>query len=124
MGRRDAFTMGPGYAPADGVRAVLSGTPPILAMVPLQAMLDLLDEVGMPAVQAKSRALTAYALDLVDEWLVPQGAVVTSPRDPERRGGHVTVRRPYRTIASRTPCGSGRHRCRPRSPRCTTGCGC
>ena len=35
MGRRDPFEMGPGYVPAAGVRAVVSGTPPILAMVPL-----------------------------------------------------------------------------------------
>ena len=37
MGRRDPFAMGPGYLPAPGVRALVSGTPPILAMVPLLA---------------------------------------------------------------------------------------
>ena len=40
MGRRDPFEMGPGYQPAEGVRSMLSGTPPILAMVPLLASLD------------------------------------------------------------------------------------
>jgi kynureninase len=94
MGRRDPFTMGPGYVPAPGVRAVVSGTPPILAMVPLLAGLELLEEAGIAAVRAKSTALTRYALDLVDAWLVPLGVEVVSPRDPERRGGHVTVRHP------------------------------
>ena len=93
MGRRDPFQMGPGYTPAEGPRGLLSGTPPILAMLPLLAFLDLLEEVGMPAVRAKSLALTSYALRLVDEWLVPLGVQVASPRDASLRGGHVTVRR-------------------------------
>jgi len=94
MGRLDPFTMGPGYVPADGVRHLVSGTPPILAAVPLLASLDLLEEAGIAAVRAKSVALTGFALELVDEWLTPHGVEVISPRDPGRRGGHVTVRRP------------------------------
>ena len=94
MGRRDPFAMGPGYVPAQGIRAVVSGTPPILAMVPLASALELLEEVGIAAVRAKSRELTSFALDLVDAWLVPHGVRVVSPRDPELRGGHLTIRRP------------------------------
>ena len=93
MGRRDPFTMGPGYLPAPGIRALVSGTPPILAMVPLLASLDQLDRATIGAVRAKSTALTGFALDLVDAWLVPLGVQVVSPRDPERRGGHVTIGR-------------------------------
>lgn len=91
MGRADPFAMGPGYRPAAGVRAVVSGTPPILASVPLLAGLELLEEAGIAAVREKSRALTAFALDLVDDWL--PGVEVVSPREPDRRGGHLTIRR-------------------------------
>jgi kynureninase len=93
MGRRDPFLMGPGYTPAAGVRGVVSGTPPILAMVPLLSALDQLDEAGIAAVRAKSVALTEFAVELVDAWLAPHGVEVASPRDPARRGGHVTIRR-------------------------------
>ena len=93
IGRRDAFAMGPGYEPAPGIRSVLSGTPPILAMLPLRVSLDLLDEATLPAVRRKSVQLTSYALDLVDAWLVPLGVEVVSPRDPEQRGGHLTLQR-------------------------------
>jgi kynureninase len=34
MGHRASFEMGPGFEPAEGSRALISGTPPILAMVP------------------------------------------------------------------------------------------
>lgn len=91
MGHADPFTMGPGYRPAPGARAVVSGTPPVLAAVPLLCGLDLLEEAGIAAVREKSRALTAYALELVDAWLDVE---LVSPRDPDRRGGHVTIRRP------------------------------
>jgi len=94
MGHRASFEMGPGHEPAPGVRALLSGTPPILAMVPLRANLDMLEAAGIGAVRAKSELLTAYALELTDRWLVPLGVEVVSPRSPERRGGHVTLRRP------------------------------
>lgn len=93
MGRRDPFQMGPGFTPVDGVRSLLSGTPPILAMLPLLASLDLVEEVGIDAIRAKSVALTSYALELVDAWLVPLGVSVDSPRAVDQRGGHVTVRR-------------------------------
>lgn len=94
MGHRASFEMGPGYDPAPGSRALLSGTPPILAMVPLHAGLDMLAAAGIEAVRAKSLLLTDYAIELADAWLAPLGVDVVSPRDPARRGGHVTLRRP------------------------------
>ncbi|BCJ42013.1 kynureninase [Actinoplanes ianthinogenes] len=93
MGHRASFEMGHGYEAAPGIRALLSGTPPILAMVPMHANLDMLAEAGIEAVRAKSLLLTGYVLDLADEWLTPLGVEVVSPRDPARRGGHVTLRR-------------------------------
>jgi kynureninase len=93
MGHRAVFEMGPGHEYAPGIRALLSGTPPILAMVPLHANLDMLAEAGIAAVRAKSTLLTGYVLDLADEWLAPLGVSVAGPREPDRRGGHVTLRR-------------------------------
>jgi kynureninase len=93
MGHRASFEMGPGHEPAAGVRALLSGTPPILAMVPLQANLALLAEVGVAAVRAKSVRLTEFALELTDRWLAGYGVEVVSPAAAQR-GGHVTLRRP------------------------------
>jgi kynureninase len=93
MGHRASFEMGPGYEPAVGSRSLISGTPPILAMVPLHANLDILASAGIEAVRAKSVLLTEYALRLADTWLAPLGVSVVSPRDPSRRGGHVTLRR-------------------------------
>jgi kynureninase len=91
MGAADPFLMGPVYAPTAGVRRFLSGTPPIVGMLPVADMLACLAEAGMTAVREKSVALTSYAVDVADEVLAPLGVTVASPRDPALRGGHVTL---------------------------------
>ena len=94
MGHADPFLMGPGYAPSPGVRRFISGTPAIVGMLATGGLVELLDSVGMDAVRAKSVALTSYALDLADELLAPLGVTLASPREADRRGGHVTLSHP------------------------------
>jgi kynureninase len=94
MGADDPFLMGPTYTPAAGIRRFVSGTPPIVGMLAMEDMLGLIEEVGMAAVRAKSVALTSYAVELADELLAPLGVELSSPRDPARRGGHVTLTHP------------------------------
>ncbi|GAA4741129.1 aminotransferase class V-fold PLP-dependent enzyme [Amnibacterium soli] len=94
MGAAEPFAMGERYVADPGIRRFLSGTPSILAMQPLADMLSLLDEVGIDAVRAKSERLTAYAVDRYDAELAPLGARFASPRDPQRRGSHVTFDHP------------------------------
>jgi len=94
MGNRDVFLMGPDYVPHPSIRRMISGTPPILGMVALQDTLALLDDVGIDAVRAKSIALTEFAIRLADSLLTSYDVRVASPRDPARRGGHVTLAHP------------------------------
>jgi kynureninase len=94
MGAADPFLMGPDYTPSPGIRRFLSGTPPIIGMVAVEDMVELIEEVGLTAVRDKSIALTAYTIELADEILAPCGVTVASPREPERRGGHVTLVHP------------------------------
>ncbi|MGU3646206.1 kynureninase [Microbacterium sp. C23T] len=102
MGTADVFAMGPEYRPADGMRRFLSGTPPIVGMLAMQDTLDLLGEVGIEAVRAKSVALTEFAVRVADELLAPLGVTVASPRNPAERGGHVTLSHPsMRAVTAR-----------------------
>jgi kynureninase len=94
MGTAEVFAMGPNYVPAEGIRRFLSGTPAIVGMLALQDMLALIDETDLDSIRFKSTALTTYAVDLADELLAPLGATLASPRDPEQRGGHITVNHP------------------------------
>lgn len=90
LGSAQPFEMGQGYQPAPGVRRFLSGTPPVIGMLAMRDMIALIEEVGIDAVRQKSVALTSYAIDLVAELDV----TLSTPRDPARRGSHVTVDHP------------------------------
>lgn len=91
IGSRSPFEMGQGYAPADGIRGFTSGTPPIIGMLAMQDMIALIEEVGIDAIRTKSVALTRYAVQLSAE-LLPD-ARLASPKDPARRGSHITLDR-------------------------------
>lgn len=105
LGARSPFAMTEGYEPAMGIRRLVSGTPPIVGMVPLAEMLTLIEQAGIEAIREKSVALTSYAIELVDE-LIPD-AVVASPRDAARRGSHLTVDHPNAARAVKTLWGEG-----------------
>ncbi len=94
LGRRDPFLMEPGYVPADGVRALLSGTPPVLALSAVDEGVAVVAEAGIDAIRAKGTALTSYAIELADGLLAEHGVGVASPRDPARRGAHVALAHP------------------------------
>ena len=51
-------------------------------------------EIGIDRLRAKSVALTELFLALVDRDCAGHGFEIASPRDPERRGSHVSLRHP------------------------------
>ena len=94
FGQRDQFAMGQGYHPEPGIRAWLTGTPPIPAIAAVDAGVALVEEARVERIRAKGIALTDYAIALVDALLAPLGFSVGSPREAARRGAHVAVRHP------------------------------
>lgn len=91
-GHRDPFAMGPDHEPAPGVERFLVGTAPIPSLALVDEGVALVAEAGIDAVRAKSRALTSWFVDLADARLAPLGFELASPRDPDRRGAHVSLR--------------------------------
>jgi kynureninase len=74
------------------VARFLAGTPPILDLAAVEEGVRLTAEAGVPAIREKSVALTELLVALHDEWLAPLGFSVGTPRDPARRGSHVSLR--------------------------------
>lgn len=94
MGHAEPFVMGPGYRAGAGMRGFISGTPPVLGMVGIEDTVDLIESVGLDAVQDKAVGLGRYVIDAVDEVLGSHGVRVVSPLDDAQRGGHVTLAHP------------------------------
>jgi kynureninase len=92
FGQRGQFEMGEGYDPQPDIRRFLVGTPPVLQLYAIREGAALLAEAGIGRLRAKGMALTELLVRLADEWLAPLGFTLASPRDPQRRGSHVTLR--------------------------------
>ena len=94
FGQRTPFAFELDYAPAQGIARFLVGTPPILSLAALEGALQPLRQAGLEAVRRKSIDLTTYLIALADAQLAPLGFTLGSPRDPARRGSHISLRHP------------------------------
>jgi len=92
--QRDQFAMGQEYRPAASMAKFMTGTPNIPGSVAVVEGARLLQEAGMERIRVKSEQLTAYLEVLADQWLVPLGCELATPREPDRRGAHLTFAHP------------------------------
>ena len=93
MGHADPFAFDDAYEPAAGIVKFLTGTPSILALAALEAGIDSFAGIAMAGVEAKSRSLSQLFVEEV-EALCGDEVQLMSPRDPRRRGSHVTFAHP------------------------------
>lgn len=91
VGHAAPFSMDEAYEPHPSVRRLLSGTPPVMALVALDAALDAFDQVGLAALREHSVQLTDRFIALADEHLASHGFTVVTPRAAEGRGSHVSL---------------------------------
>lgn len=89
--KQQQFDMALTFEPAAAAGAWQISTPALLSSAGLYGALAMFAEAGLDRLRAKSLDLTAYLMFLVDELLAPLGYQVGTPREDERRGGHVAV---------------------------------
>lgn len=80
----------PEFIPQEGAGGWQVSNPPILALAPLRAALELFDEAGLPRLLARSRCLTSYLLSLL-EALPRTRLEVLTPRNAPERGAQVSL---------------------------------
>jgi kynureninase len=89
MGHAEPFAFEASHRPASGIGRFLTGTPSVLALTALDAGLDTFAKIDMTAVEAKSRALSELFVAEVERRCGDE-VRLASPRDPARRGSHVS----------------------------------
>lgn len=92
FGQKSPFAFDLEYQPADGIKRFLVSSPPILSASAMEAAIDLTLEAGIDRIRAKSILMTSYLVYLFDEILAPLDFTLGSPRDPDRRGSHISIR--------------------------------
>lgn len=86
------FDFDDGFRPAGDISRFLSGTPPVLGLIALEAGIDLMLEAPRDLLFRKSRALCSLFIEQVDALCAGHGLEVVTSRDPEARGSHVSLR--------------------------------
>ena len=89
------FQMGADFHPIAGAEGWQLSNPPILALAPLRASLDIFAEAGIDRLRGKSVSLTGYLEFLLDRQTSSKFSLVT-PREPHRRGAQLSIRIPNR----------------------------
>ncbi len=85
------FLMGPEFHPMAGAEGWQLSNPPIMALAPLRASLEIFAAAGIEQLRKKSISLTGYLEYLLDQAQSERFAVIT-PRDPEHRGAQLSIR--------------------------------
>jgi len=85
------FQMSPDFHPMPGAEGWQLSNPPILALAPLRASLEIFAEAGMDRLREKSVDLTGYMEFLLDQPASAKFSIIT-PHDPERRGAQLSIR--------------------------------
>lgn len=91
--RSTMFEMRNEFDPARTASAWQIGTTTMLSAAPIEGSLHMIREAGIGNIREKSLKITGYLMHLIDETLSgePYNYGIATPREPERRGGHVGV---------------------------------
>ena len=90
MGHAAPFAFDDNYRPAPGIERMLCGTPGVLAMGALEVGVDLIAEIGVAPLYAKSQKLSEFFRQCLAERGVDVDLV--SPEAPNARGSQLSFR--------------------------------
>ncbi|MCK5184510.1 MAG: kynureninase [Candidatus Heimdallarchaeota archaeon] len=89
------FNMSLDFEPATSAGRWQISSPGIIGAAAIEGALAVTLEAGIENIREKSLKLTSYLIYLVDELLAkkPYNISIGTPRDPNRRGGHIALER-------------------------------
>jgi kynureninase len=94
FGNEDQFGMGPHFEKAEGIRGFQIASPSIIGIRGVQIAFEMIAEAGIDVIASKAAIGTQMMIDLYDEWLAPLGYTLLTSRNPNERGGHISIGHP------------------------------
>lgn len=88
------FDFGLEYQASKGLKSFLVGSPPIISLSGIESGIDILLSAGMSQVRAKNKELTSFLLEASEQHLSFLDVEIASPRNPDHRGSHLSLRHP------------------------------
>ena len=94
MGHADVFAFATEYAPMPGVGRQATGTPAVIANEVAHCAAEIWAQVDPKLLWAKHQALGDLIISLLEQECGALGVTVNTPRDYDKRGGHVGFSHP------------------------------
>ncbi len=85
------FEMGPFFEPANTIRRFQIASPSIIGIRGVEVSFEMIQRAGIEKIEQKAATGTQLMIELFDAWLKPLGFELGTPRDWEKRGGHVIL---------------------------------
>ena len=89
--QKDQFVMGSKFEKAEGMRGFQIASPSILGIRCVKTSFEMIKAASLITISEKAAIGTSLMIEIFDELLVPLGFELTTPRDSNRRGGHISI---------------------------------
>ena len=93
--QRDQFAMGAQFERESSIRGFQIASPSLMGLRCIKSAFEMIEEAGIAVIEAKAARGTSMMIELYEEWLKPLGFELNTPRDAQRRGGHISLVHPH-----------------------------
>jgi kynureninase len=92
--QRNQFLMGSMFDQIEGMRGFQIASPSIIGLLCIDEGFGMIEDATIAQINAKASKGTDMMIELFDQWLVPLGYELVTPRDSKLRGGHISIYHP------------------------------
>jgi len=92
--QRNQFLMGSKFDQIEGMRGFQIASPSIIGLLCIDEGFGMIEDATITQINAKASKGTDMMVELFDQWLVPLGYELVTPRDSKLRGGHISIYHP------------------------------
>jgi kynureninase len=89
--QKDQFVMGSEFEKAEGMRGFQIASPSILGIRCVKTSFEMIKAASLRTISEKAAIGTSLMIEMFDELLAPLGFELTTPRDSNKRGGHISI---------------------------------
>ena len=90
----EQFEMGPDFEKSSDIRGFQIASPSLIGLRCIQSAFGMIEEAGIDQIAKKCATGTEMMIGLYDAWLADLGFTLNTSRDPQERGGHISLVHP------------------------------
>ena len=89
--QKDQFEMGPKFIKSEDIRGFQIASPSILGLRCVNAAIKIINKASISEIVKKAQRGTDIMIMFYDQWLKSLGYKLMTPRDENKRGGHISI---------------------------------